>query len=384
MTYDLGLIGDSLDATRNGVTEQDTFLYKLANARHATYINQAISGQKIADMKARFPDDILANDVTHNIFSTGFNDAYHLTPLANYKQDLREMIKMLQDTGARALVLTPMQCLLIGQNVKLEAFVDANLEVAYVCGADSVNVYDHAAAYASRDYLGFAAMFNLTLPGGQNDYEHYGPTGHTFRAELFNRPEYQRYLYLRRRTPIIVDPAGSPGSSGIWSLLANYVHDREANWSAYSTRTVISASVLDAMNPSEFRIFLRAGASSGFAISGARIGYNTGAYDAHCGYDAAPDVLTRDGSTSWVIPANTEDAVDDIVFSRPVGKNLVIAQSTPSGSNAFASGKLSAVPGVISWYKPGIDIDSLTADTSSGWTKASGNSVHILKRVEAR
>ncbi|MDE0820457.1 MAG: GDSL-type esterase/lipase family protein [Opitutales bacterium] len=103
---------------------------------HAAIIPAGISGHKVPDLLARIDRDVIDQKATVVFVYIGINDVWHSqtnsgTPIGEYGDGLREIIRKLRETGAEVVLATPS---VIGEKPKGENSLDGMLEeYAAVC-----------------------------------------------------------------------------------------------------------------------------------------------------------------------------------------------------------------------------------------------------------
>lgn len=158
-------LGDSVTkAVRPGVEPQQTFCARLQAALNAPerpveVINAGIGGNTTADGLARFDRDVLAPRPTHVVLMFGLNDSWidagktasRLT-VADYRDNLRQMIAQLKQRQVTVVLMTPNPALAPTygpeRNVTLKPYVEAVRGLAREQQLELVDVYARLAELA--------------------------------------------------------------------------------------------------------------------------------------------------------------------------------------------------------------------------------------------
>jgi lysophospholipase L1-like esterase len=109
-------LGDSITQAGIGGSGYVTLIKKALAEKHpdAEIIGAGISGNKVPDLQKRLERDVLSKKPTLVVIYIGINDVWHGendpakgTSKENYEAGLRDVIKRIQDGGARVLLCTP-------------------------------------------------------------------------------------------------------------------------------------------------------------------------------------------------------------------------------------------------------------------------------------
>lgn len=132
------VMGDSLSAAHN-MRPEDGWVELLANALEpacqATFVNASISGETTAGGKTRLPEILSRQHPTIVILELGGNDGLRGLSVAAMKENLSEMIRMSQESGART-VLSGIRIPTNYGSRYTDAFTSAFEDVASATGAD--------------------------------------------------------------------------------------------------------------------------------------------------------------------------------------------------------------------------------------------------------
>lgn len=115
-------------------------------------INAGISGNKAEDMIARFENDVIAREPDIVTINVGINDVWHRLGephdpqvLRRYAANLRKMVEMAREAGARVIILSPT---VIEEdptsegNHRLQMYIRAGQDVARETKSQYVNLHE--------------------------------------------------------------------------------------------------------------------------------------------------------------------------------------------------------------------------------------------------
>ena len=88
-------IGDSITkGVRTGVTETDTFVYKVATTKgFSSYLNKGVPNDTADGGLARFSSDVLAHNPDLCVIMFGTNDVFYNKPIATYYNSILSMVQ---------------------------------------------------------------------------------------------------------------------------------------------------------------------------------------------------------------------------------------------------------------------------------------------------
>ncbi|NET72034.1 MAG: SGNH/GDSL hydrolase family protein, partial [Sphaerospermopsis sp. SIO1G2] len=107
--------------TKAGV-KPEGYVTLVANALKKEYpersievIGSGINGNKVPDLQARLERDVISKNPTHVVIYIGINDVWHFFAFNNvtgteseiFEQGLRDLIKQIQEAGAKVVLCTP-------------------------------------------------------------------------------------------------------------------------------------------------------------------------------------------------------------------------------------------------------------------------------------
>jgi isoamyl acetate esterase len=139
-------LGDSITQGGEGKSGYITLFRKALEDLHKDLgievVNAGISGNKVPDLQKRLQKDVLDKKPTIVVIYIGINDVWHGekdpakgTPKDKFESGLKDIVKQIQDAGARVVVCTPS---VIGEkkpgtndlDAKLDEFSDVSRAVA--------------------------------------------------------------------------------------------------------------------------------------------------------------------------------------------------------------------------------------------------------------
>lgn len=178
-------VGDSVTlGVRAGVTDPDTFCYKMAAHAGLTKINKGVAGAKSADGLANIGAYLSANSIGPGDTVTvmfGINDVAAAVPVATYQANIEGILAAIKATGATPLLFTPNLVESTPYINAFPAYLEAAKTAAFNKGVRVLDVYD----LYIYTYFPNPGSFNGTY---YTDYQHPNPAGHSLISNMCNSP----------------------------------------------------------------------------------------------------------------------------------------------------------------------------------------------------
>ncbi len=190
----LVFLGDSITQAGAEPGGYVTLIHQALQEKHpdlgVEVIGAGISGNKVPDLQARLDRDVLAKKPTVVVIYIGINDVWHSqmkpprgTPKDKYQAGLKDLIRRIQDAGARVVLCTPS---VIGEKKPgtnpLDAMLDEYADISRTVARETkVHLCDLHKAF--QDYVKEHNPEDREKGVLTTDGVHLNPAGNRFVAE---------------------------------------------------------------------------------------------------------------------------------------------------------------------------------------------------------